>query len=94
MVDWVEILGLIAASCTTISFVPQVIKTYKMKSGAGISMGMYFLFLGGVMLWLIYGLLIKNWPIILSNIITLSLGISIVIMTLVFAGREKRRNQI
>lgn len=92
MINWVEILGLVAATCTTISFIPQVIKTYRMKSGKGVSMGMYSIFLFGVALWLVYGLIIKNWPIILSNMITLSLGIAIVIMTLVFAGREKRRN--
>jgi MtN3 and saliva related transmembrane protein len=92
MLDWVEILGLIAATCTTISFIPQVVKTYRMKSGAGISIGMYSIFLFGVVLWLIYGCIITNWPIILSNIITLSLGIAILVMTLVFGGREKRRN--
>jgi MtN3 and saliva related transmembrane protein len=92
MIDWVEILGLTAAACTTISFVPQVIKTYKMKSGSGISMGMYLIFLTGVLLWLVYGLIIHNWPIILANIITLLLGLSVVIMVRVYGGRERRRN--
>jgi len=94
MIDWVEIIGLAAAACTTISFVPQVIKTYKMKSGQGVSLGMYFIFLAGVALWLVYGLIIKNWPIILANVVTLTLGLSIVVMIYVYAGREKRRNNL
>ena len=91
MINWVEVLGLVAAACTTISFVPQVVKTYRTRSGQGVSLGMYSLFLLGVCLWLVYGVIINNWPIILANIITLTLGLSIVIMIRVFSRREKRR---
>ncbi|MBC7081444.1 MAG: SemiSWEET transporter [Thermoplasmatales archaeon] len=68
------IIGLFAALFTTISFIPQVIKTYKLRRAEDISLAMYVLFCTGIFLWLIYGLIIRNLPIILANSITLSLS--------------------
>ncbi|MCL6523354.1 MAG: SemiSWEET transporter [Thermoflavifilum sp.] len=66
-----EIIGLIAAACTTISFIPQAIKTIRTRNTEGISLGMYILFTSGTLLWLIYGLFIHSLPITLANAITL-----------------------
>jgi MtN3 and saliva related transmembrane protein len=65
--DAITVIGLIAALFTTISLLPQLIKVYKTKSTKDISTGMFALFGGGVLLWFIYGLLIKDLPIIIAN---------------------------
>ena len=65
-----EIIGLIAASLTTAAFVPQVYKTWKTKLVDELSLTMYLVFFTGIVLWLIYGILIKSLSIILANTIT------------------------
>ena len=72
--DEIELIGLIAGSFTTASFVPQVIKTLREKSTAGISLTMYSAFTIGVALWLAYGLLLERPAIIIPNFITLMLA--------------------
>ncbi|MDN4166855.1 SemiSWEET transporter [Cytophagales bacterium LB-30] len=68
--DYIEIIGLLAAICTTLAFVPQVVKTWQSKSAKDLSLGMFLLFFVGVCLWLSYGLLIGNRPIIVANLVT------------------------
>ena len=68
--ETIEIIGLIAATLTTASFVPQVYKVYKSKSTADISLIMYAVLFVGIILWLIYGIQKDSMPIILANIIT------------------------
>jgi len=72
-----EILGYLAAMCTTVAFLPQAIKTWKTKSAKDLSLPMFFLLCLGLSLWLTYGLLITNWPIIVANTVTLLLAASI-----------------
>jgi len=67
----VILLGLVAAICTTISFLPQAIKTIKLKHTKDLSLGMYAILTTGIFLWLIYGILIKDIPVVLANGITL-----------------------
>lgn len=71
---WIEILGYFAAFCTTISFLPQTIKTIKTKDTSGLSLSMYTLFFIGVASWLIYGIVISNYPLVIANGITLVLS--------------------
>lgn len=71
---YAELLGYIAACCTTIAFVPQVMKTYRSKSAEGLSLGMFLLFTSGIILWLIYGVMINEYPIIIANLVTLVLA--------------------
>ena len=75
----ITILGLAAAVCTTASFVPQVLKAWRSGSSADLSLGMYGLFTLGIVLWLIYGVLIRDTPIIVANVVTLGLVLSILI---------------
>lgn len=77
--DWI---GTIAAVLTTASFVPQVLHTLRTKDVSGISLTMYSAFVVGVGLWLVYGLLLNSWPIVISNGITVSLAICILVMKL------------
>ena len=67
-------LGLFAAACTSLSFFPQVIKVIKSKSTKDISLAMFLIFCVGVAAWLVYGILLRDTPIILANIITLILA--------------------
>jgi len=75
--SYIMILGLAAACCTTIAFVPQVLKTWRTKSANDLSLGMYLIFTTGVILWLIYGLIRWDIPIIAANGITLILALII-----------------
>ena len=67
----ITLLGLVAATCTTISFLAQAIKTIKTRHTKDLSIGMYTLLTTGVLFWLVYGFLIKDVPIILANAIAL-----------------------
>lgn len=75
--DYTTLLGLAAGALTTLSFLPQVVKTWKTKSAEDISSGMFALFSGGVFLWLLYGITLEALPIIIANAITLALAIAI-----------------
>lgn len=67
-------LGLLAATTTTVAFLPQVIRNWKTRSAGDLSFGTFGLFTAGLVLWLIYGLIIGNLPIIVSNTVTLALN--------------------
>jgi MtN3 and saliva related transmembrane protein len=82
--EFMTLIGLAAGFCTTAAFLPQVIKTWKSKSAKDLSLGMYSIFCTGVLLWLIYGIMISDLPIILANAITLILAVSILFFKLTF----------
>ncbi|MEB3273101.1 MAG: SemiSWEET transporter [Prochlorothrix sp.] len=70
----VTLLGLLAGACTTIAFVPQLLKTWRSKSAKDVSLGMFLIFCLGVFLWLVYGLLTGDIPVIAANAVTLGLA--------------------
>jgi MtN3 and saliva related transmembrane protein len=78
------ILGYFAGFLTTISFLPQVVKTWKSKSTSDLSLGMFFVFSVGVLCWLVYGFLLHEGPMVLWNAITLIFVLAILIMKLKF----------
>ena len=84
-----EIIGLTAAFCTTFAFVPQVIQMYRTKVTNGISLGMYCIFSLGVFLWLIYGLFIQSFSLILANGITLVLALCVLVMKIRYSRLAK-----
>ncbi len=69
----IEYIGLIAVFFTTIAFLPQIFKIFKSKSAKDISLVMYIIYVIGIILWLIYGCLIKSHSIIIANTVTLML---------------------
>ncbi len=73
----ITIVGLVAAFCTTLSFLPQTFKTIRTKDTSGISLSMYALFTFGTLLWLLFGLLSNNIPIIAANFVTLIFAVII-----------------
>jgi MtN3 and saliva related transmembrane protein len=77
-----ESVGYLAATLTTLSFVPQVWHTWRTRNTAGVSLGMYAIFTLGVTLWLAYGLLVAAWPVVAANAVTLALALFILVMKL------------
>jgi MtN3 and saliva related transmembrane protein len=80
--DTGNLLGLIAGTLTTAAFVPQVVKTWRTRSTHDISLGMFALFSTGLVLWLVYGIMIGSLPIVVSNVITLALALTILFFKL------------
>jgi len=76
-VDISTVVGLTAATCTTISFVPQALRVIVTKQTRDISLGMYMILSLGVFLWLIYGIARADIPVIAANFITLILSLMI-----------------
>ena len=70
MIDQNELIGFIAAVCTTFAFLPQVIKVWKTKQTKDLSLRMYIVMFIGIFLWFVYGLRINSLSIILANIVT------------------------
>ena len=83
-----DLIGTLAACLTTASFIPQAWHTFRTRDVSGISLGMYSLFTLGVALWLVYGILLTAWPIIIANVITTSLALAILLMKLRYRGSE------
>lgn len=77
-----EWLGAIAAVLTTVSFVPQAVKTIRTRETHGISLWMYAIFTIGVAFWFGYGLALHSWPMIVSNAITFLLAATILALKL------------
>ena len=76
------LIGLAAATLTTASFLPQVIKAWRSRSTHDISLGMFTLMATGNSLWLIYGALIADLPLVAANLITLGLSATILALKL------------
>ena len=81
---WIDAIGSIAAVLTTASFVPQAWHSFKTRDVSGISLSMYSVFTLGVALWLLYGVLLQSWPLMIANSITLVLATAILGMKLRF----------
>jgi MtN3 and saliva related transmembrane protein len=74
------VIGYIAAICTTIAYIPQVVKIHKTRKTTDISTGMFVLISTGVLLWLVYGIILMSIPMILANMVTFILSLYIFIM--------------
>lgn len=84
----VDAIGTVAAVLTTAAFVPQVWLTFKTRDVSGVSLAMYSAFTVGIALWLVYGLMMNAWPIVVANAVTLALAISILVMKLTFGKKS------
>jgi MtN3 and saliva related transmembrane protein len=85
--ETMEIIGIVAGCCTTASFVPQVVHTWRTRSVSDISLRMYLLLCFGVALWLVYGVLVDSLAVMLANAVTLLLAAAVLVMKLLF-GRN------
>jgi MtN3 and saliva related transmembrane protein len=68
--NYVTVLGLVAAALTVIAFFPQLVKAWKTKSTKDISLGMFSTFCVGVFFWFVYGILINDLPVTIANLLT------------------------
>lgn len=84
-----DILGYGAAVFTTGSFLPQAWLTLRTRDVSGISLGMYSSFTLGVALWLAYGVMLGQWPIVVANAVTLSLATTILVTKIVIERRQR-----
>ena len=82
--DYLNIVGTIAATLTTLSFFPQVAKVVKTRSTHDLSLGMFVLFLVGISLWLVYGIMLHSVPMIVGNTITIIFASIILVYKLKF----------
>jgi MtN3 and saliva related transmembrane protein len=89
----IDIIGLVAGLLTTTAFIPQVLKIYRTKSGKDISARMFSLFSVGIVLWLIYGILLRSLPLILSNVVTLVLSLTIIGLKIRYRERPRGEEQ-
>ncbi len=83
----IEYLGFFAGFITTISFVPQVLRVYKNRSGRDVSLYMLLLLSTGTFLWLVYGLMLGSAPIVAANAVTFALVVLIYILKIYYARR-------
>jgi MtN3 and saliva related transmembrane protein len=77
---WTTVVGLLAAAFTTVSYLPQVMKTLRTRHTKDISLLMYIVLAAGLFLWFVYGLLVKDLPIIIANAITFLLSLTILVL--------------
>lgn len=89
-----DLIGTIAASLTTLSFLPQAILVLRTRETRGISLGMYSVFTLGVGLWIIYGFTLNAWPVIIANIITFCLALCILSVVVKERFSKNKKHQI
>ena len=80
----IDLVGSLAATLTTIAFIPQVCQIWRTHHTKDISLGMYIAFTCGIALWLLYGILLGSWPIIIANSITVCLAGAVLVMKIRF----------
>lgn len=79
MGNFIDYLGFFSGICTTIAFVPQLLKIWLTKSAKDISMLMFLIFFLGICCWILYGYLTNDKPILIANILTMILSVGIII---------------
>jgi MtN3 and saliva related transmembrane protein len=89
----IDSIGLLAGLLTTTAFIPQVWKIYRTKSGNDISARMISLFSVGLVLWLVYGILLHSLPLIVSNVFTLSLSLTIIALKIRYRQHPRGEEQ-
>ena len=89
----IDLIGYAAATGTTVSFLPQLIRVVRLRSARDISLGMFLIFSAGTALWLTYGVLSRSWPVAGANAVTLVLSISILVLKLRF-DREGAKEEM
>jgi MtN3 and saliva related transmembrane protein len=88
--DWlVTAVGSIAAICTTVAFIPQLVRVWRLRRADEISSTTFALFSVGTLVWLVYGVFLSSWPIILANGITLCLAAAILALKIAWGDAPR-----
>ncbi|MEX3019290.1 SemiSWEET transporter [Kluyvera sp. STS39-E] len=80
--EWTSWIGYLAAGLTTLSFLPQAVKVITTRNTQGISGLMYVMFVCGLVMWLIYGVMIEDTAVSMANFLTLLFALPILIIKL------------
>ena len=89
----IDAIGYAAATMTTISFVPQLLRVLRLRSARDISLGMFLIFSLGTFAWGVYGVLVHSAPVWIANALTFALSISILALKLRFDRRDTNSDQ-
>lgn len=89
--NMIEVIGILAGCCTTASFVPQVLHSWRTKSVEDISLRMYLLLSFGIVLWLVYGFNVGSLSVVLANSVTLVLALAILIMKIRYSKLSSKK---
>lgn len=84
----IDAVGVAAALCSMSSFVPQVAKIWRERDASSVSLRMYVVTVAGFALWAGYGALLGSWPLVGSNLVSLSLSAAVLILKLRFDRRS------
>jgi MtN3 and saliva related transmembrane protein len=90
-IDFITTLGLVAGVLTTIAYLPQLIKTWKSKSAEDLSWSMLITLCVGIILWLVYGVIVRDIPLIAANIVTFAFAIVILILKIRYKPNDSDR---
>ena len=85
---FVNAVGTAAALCSMSSFVPQVMKIVRERDASSVSLRMYLVTVTGFSLWLAYGVMLKSWPLIASNAVSLALSATVLVLKLRYGDGE------
>lgn len=88
--NWVSYAGFLAGILTSGAAIPQVLQTYRTKQARDISMWQLVLLTLGMMLWLVYGISLQDYPLIIANSFSICCYGSLIAMKLRYARREQR----
>ena len=89
----IDMIGYAAATMTTVSFVPQLLRVIRLRSARDISLGMFLIFSAGTFAWGVYGLLVHSAPVWIANSLTFALSVSILGLKLRFDRRATDSDQ-
>ena len=85
----VNAIGIVAAVCSMSSFIPQALKITRQRDASSVSVRMYIVTVTGFALWTLYGVLLKTWPLVGSNLVSLALAGLILVLKLRYPGQER-----
>ena len=83
----IDFVGFAAATLTTVAFIPQLVRVWRLKSATDISASMYLLFILGLLSWIAYGLAISAWPVVYANILTLIQAVAILALKVRYSDK-------
>lgn len=83
-----ELVGSIAGTLTTVAYIPQAVKVYRTRSAGDLSWPTFLCLVVGIVLWVAYGWMLDQWPIVIANVVTLGLALAIVAGKVIYSPRR------
>jgi len=83
-----DLVGSIAGTLTTVAYIPQAVKVYRTRSAGDLSWPTFICLVVGIVLWVAYGLMLDQWPIVIANVVTLGLALAIVAGKVLYSPRR------